>query len=127
MKAPDDHKSYFGGFVPKCSRGPTWPDSMWLGLKKYGRWYEALISGTITPVSDEQMRFAALFRGESHREPEGIHENRWDAYRRRVEYERRPVPRGSSLSLRVEKSPDVPPRLPNGDDDHVYFTKRKRR
>lgn len=127
MKAPEDHAKFIGGFDPGCERPASWDGHSWERLLKFGRWYEALVTGAIQPVSDGQRRFIELFRSEVEREPANSDEHIWDAFQRLRRYELAPKQHKSGMSLRVAKDSNAPPRLPNGDDDAVYFVRRRRK
>ena len=127
MNGPREHSAYFHGFKPECARPAGWSVSDWTRLQKYGRWFEALIRGDLTPTTDEQRRFVALFRGEEMREPVTRDENLWKAYQLKLKAVPVERPKASGLTLRVHRSPPEPARLANGDDDNVYISRRKRR
>lgn len=125
MKAPPDHAAYLEGFQPECTQPPGWTDRDWRRLMRYGRWYEALVGGALAPLSDDQRNFVALFRGDQQRDAETLHEQTWSAYLRRIDPTNVPQ-MNSGLSLRAGGGGGAK-RLPNGDDDKVYFVRRKRR
>jgi hypothetical protein len=127
MKAPAAHAVLIGGFKPDCDRPAGWDDQSWQRLLKYGRWYVALVARTIQPLSAAQRDFAALFRGEVEREPQNQDEYVWDAYQRLLRYNDAPTSKPSGLSLKTIKDPSAPARLASGDDDAVYFVRRRRR
>lgn len=127
MKAPPDHSALLGGFIPACDRPVTWQEQSWQRLIRFGRWYQALVVGDIQPLSEAQRDFVALFRGATEREPQNDDEYLWEAYQRLLKSRDVPRARPSGLTLRTAKDPNAPPRLENGDDDAVYFIRRRRR
>lgn len=127
MKPPPDHAGLLDGFYLEVPLPASWPDESRKRLKKYGRWYGALVEGSIQALSDQQREFAALFRGEVERDPQTVDEIVWDAYLRLIRHQHSPKVRASGMSLRTVKDPNAPHRLGNGDDDHVYFVRPRRR
>lgn len=130
MNIPPEHKTLIGTdrFTPLCNQPPGWSKEDWAKLRKFGLWYEALIEGSIAPVTRAQEDFVAYFRGPQSREPNGEHESLWATYLDRLKYVNQDAS-AFGAAPRIPKPPrSQTPRLENGDDDAVYFNpKRPRR
>jgi len=85
MKAPADHLPFRQrrDFVLGCSN--IFNEEEYNLLIQYGRWLEALVSGLISPITPEQVRFLQVDRGEI--EPVSKYELVWIKLKQRREFE----------------------------------------
>lgn len=107
---PADHLVYLKRrpFDPRCYTS-IFPAEELKALEDFGNWMDALASGAIKPVSEEQEHFLAVDREEA--EPKTVMERAWVRLKGRREYER-------------EQS-ELPPAEPEAKYDIVEFDKEK--
>ena len=81
----EDHLYYLyekGTFLidSKIKNLPAFSDEMIAILEKYGHWFEALLEGTLEPISEKQKMFIEAVKNEH---PFSIEEQAWVLYQKR--------------------------------------------
>jgi uncharacterized protein YifE (UPF0438 family) len=76
MKAPDQHRKYLAkrDYPLKCS-SKIFSAGQLKFLHRYGYWIEALVTGSILPVTREQQRLVDVHNGQA--EPKNENEQAW--------------------------------------------------
>jgi uncharacterized protein YifE (UPF0438 family) len=108
---PKSHLTYIhqkGSFQINCSRAIFSNEEIAL-IEKYGHWFEALINGTLTPISQEQKDFINIFQhNERPITPEQI---AWFKYIKRLELEQKNPKNSTSTIPPMLKIPSSPAQI----------------
>ncbi len=82
-----NHLTYIhqkGPFQINCSRAIFSNEEIEL-IEKYGHWFEALVSGILSPITEEQKAFIQVFK--NHEKPFTPEQVAWFKYIKRLELE----------------------------------------
>jgi len=104
MNTKEDHLNYIkvkGNFKVDCSHQIFTQEELKI-LEKFGHWFQALASGVLEPISDEQLEFIKVVNKEKL--PITIAENAWFKYMGRKAYEQKA---GDSLNAHYQPESDT--------------------